>query len=173
MADWQCVGLNKCYHALSYLLNRKPRRINLPGDGGVGLAAGRQQALNLGAGIVHIKQRAILCITHAPQDLLGRSVQADHEAVIQHQGAVLGIDHGPAAGSDHQPFLRTQFLTKGRFHRPKGRLAILVEDAWDWFAGPRFDLGVHIDKGLLQSPRHLAPDGGLARAHKTGDKKIT
>ncbi len=173
MTDWQCVGLNQCYHTLRYLLNRNPRGINLPGDGGVGIAAGRQQALNLGAGIVHVEQRALLRVTHPPQNLPGRGVQADDEAAIHHQGAVLGIDHGPAAGSDDQAFLRTQRLTKGRFHLPKGWFAILGEDARDRLTGPRFELGVHIDERQIQPPRHLAPDGGFARAHKTGDKKIT
>ena len=86
--------------------------------------------------------------------------------------AAVGIEHGAAAGGQHDAALRGEVADDVRFAPAEARLAFDFEDPRDRGAGAGFDLMVGIDEALAQLARKQPADGGLARPHQADEDDV-
>ena len=82
------------------------------------------------------------------------------------QARVSGVEHGAAAGGQHDAVLAAQVADHLRFAAAKARLALDFEDPRDRGAGAGLDLMVGVDEAHAQFAGKDAADGGFSRPHQ-------
>ena len=97
--------------------------------------------------------------------LLGWRAQINHQAGFAQAPSVLRVQHHAAAGGQHQPRFSRQFLQHPGLAAAKARLALDLENQRNARPGARLDFMVAVDEALLQAPRQVPADRGLARAN--------
>nr|GEU28520.1 hypothetical protein [Tanacetum cinerariifolium] len=125
--------------------------------------AHRHQLFELLARIGRLQQRAVLVVRGALQDAVDRRAQVDHGAARLEQRAAVGVEHGAAAGGQHQVLLARQLADHLGLAAAEAGLPLDLEDPRNGRARARLDLVVGVDEAQPQFAGQDAADGvGIA-----------
>ncbi len=142
------------------------------GDLAVERVAHALQLLELRERIVGGEQRPRLVVPGALVEVARLRPQIDHEAARREQRAVLGLQHDPAAGPEHDVLQGGEAVDHLRLARAEARLAFDLEDDLHANAGAPLDLVVGVVEGLPEPARELARDRRLAGAHEPDQEDV-
>src|SRR5690606_2610271 len=100
------------------------------------------------------------------------AAQPDHVAALAQQLAVARVEHGPAAGRQHQRLAGEAGRERAAFARAEAGLALAVEDHRDAGPGRGLDVVVDVGEGQAEALGQAPADRALAGAHRSDQDEV-
>ena len=125
-----------------------------------------EQALQGGAPVALLQQRAAPVARGAVVQVFHRAVQVDDGAALAQCAPVLLAQHHAAAGGEHDAVTLGEFVDHRDLAVTEAGLALYVEDPGDLCARTILDDVIRIEEGATERVSEVPADRGLAGTHE-------